>query len=430
MSKPDHSPFYTVALLESRIVSNLITIPQTTLDYTLLHQALTNYKQITYVITKLEKHQDEGLHIHVVVKTKQQVPIRMIHNIIMETAQNTGATIGGTINYEKPGNINAAIQYVRKEETSLPDHPYLEYGKPPVDTRYKQLASKDKQDHNYLEALWMAHDGDTASALLKIRETNPRDYVLYYNTIKQSLDQESSTRKKYQVPAYNSSNTVLTVPQQRVYGLLSQQPTPRRIIWVTGTPGSGKSFLYNYIKINHEYGMYDAGQSASLDNVAYGYSEEGVIAWDLPRSFDFQTFASNLSAVIEKFSDFGQSVTSKKYNGKTQTIRGHVVVFTNHPPLPELGHREIIHVDLGTRPHPSIKPSPLPPAAVIDYSMNEPFGEEHPSNVPEKPLRQTVYRPSSIPKHLLPYHPQELYDCSPEEEPFCTHYTGNIIIPQ
>jgi hypothetical protein len=92
--------------------------------------------------------------------------------------------------------------------------------------------------------------------------------------------------------------------------------------------------------------MYDAGQSASLDNVAYGYDQEGVIAWDLPRTFDFEEKGDHIANVIEKFSDFGQSITSKKYKGKTQQVRGHTIVFSNREPLEQLAHRDIVHINL------------------------------------------------------------------------------------
>jgi hypothetical protein len=133
----DNSTLYPSALLDSRVVSNFITIPQTTIDYKVLHQALSDYKQVRYVITKLEQHKDEGRHIHIVVKTKQQVRLGTLHKIITKVAESMSATITGTINYQKPKNLNASIQYLKKEETSLSDHPYLEYGEPPTDSRFK-----------------------------------------------------------------------------------------------------------------------------------------------------------------------------------------------------------------------------------------------------------------------------------------------------
>ena len=144
----------------------------------------------------------------------------------------------------------------------------------------------------------------------------------------------------------SKDNITLTKQQQKVWELLQTTPKQRRIIWVTGQYGSGKSFLMNYISKNHEYLMYNAGQSIQFDNVAYGYDEEGVIAWDLPRTFDFQNYGDALANVIEKFSDFGQTITSKKYNGKTQQVLGHAIVFSNHNPIHQLLHRDIIHIDL------------------------------------------------------------------------------------
>lgn len=335
---------YPSKLLDTRIRSNFITIPQTTINYKELHNKLVAYKQIKYCITKLEQHKDQGYHIHIVLKTKQQVCLRSIHNIIL----NTPGDIKGTINYQKPLKINATIQYLKKELTEVQDSPYLEDGDRPLDSGITKNSQqrKDDKDKYLLEALELASNGETDDALEHIRQTNPRDYLLYKNTIKDTLQCENKLQKKWKKDDVSIANVKLTEKQQQVWDLLQIRPKARTIIWVTGQYGSGKSFLYNYIKRNYEYRMYDAGQSASLDNVAHGYDEEGVIAWDLPRCYDFNEKGNTIATVMEKFSDFSNTVTSKKYNGKTQDILGHVLVFSNHPPLQQLAHRNIVHIDL------------------------------------------------------------------------------------
>ena len=85
-----------------------------------------------------------------------------------------------------------------------------------------------------------------------------------------------------------------------MWDILQQKPKPRQIIWVEGKPSTGKSFLFNYIQENYKYRLYSAGQSASIDNVVYGYDEEGVIAWDIPKSYDFQQLGDALASSIEK----------------------------------------------------------------------------------------------------------------------------------
>jgi hypothetical protein len=80
--------------------------------------------------------------------------------------------------------------------------------------------------------------------------------------------------------------------------------------------------------------------------VAYAYNGEGAILWDLPRTFDFNNLGDSIANVIEKFSDFGTKISSKKYNGKTQYVRGHTIVFSNTQPINQLKHRDIIHINL------------------------------------------------------------------------------------
>lgn len=329
-------------LLQAKTYSHFITIPQTTIDYEKLHEEIKSTEKVSYLLTKLEQHEDKGLHIHLVIKYTTQVRLSFIHKIIMKS----NGTIGGLIDYQKPKNIHSSILYLKKEETSIEGKPFMEWGEAPLENGTNQHKSKDIQNTELLLALEKAKQGDTEGALEDIKNISPMDYLKFKGQINQTLKEENKVRKKYTAPSYAPKDVKLNQKQQQVWDLLQDTPKTRRIIWVSGDYGSGKSFLYNYIKANHEYGMYDAGQSASLDNVVYGYDEEGVIAWDLPRTFNFQDLGNSIAGVIEKFSDFGQSITSKKYSGKTQKVLGHVVVFSNQQPIEQLAHRDIIHVDL------------------------------------------------------------------------------------
>jgi len=325
---------YSPELLKARTYSNFITIPQTTIDYNQLHNELSQLKHTTYLITKLEQHKNEGKHIHIIIKLSQQIRISAIHNVIMK---QQGA-ITGLINYQKPDNINASIQYLKKEETSVADEPYLEYG-----TKPKEAGRPLKHS----SIIQLAEEGDIKGAIELIKTEMTKDYLIHKDTIEANIEKIAKPPLlKYDIPTYEPDNITLTEQQQLIWDTLQPQPKARRIIWVTGNYGSGKTFLANYITANHQYGVYDAGQSASIDNVVYGYNEEGVIMWDLPRTFDFSQYGEAIANVIEKFSDFGQILTSKKYAGKRTTVRGHVVVFSNHEPIELLKHRNIIHINL------------------------------------------------------------------------------------
>ena len=322
-----------------KIIQQFITIPQTTIDYVALHNAFKDTGKASYLLTKLETHEDGGFHIHVLIKLEIQQRISFIHNIILAQA----GIIGGLIDYRKPDNLPAVVNYLKKADTAVDGKPYQEY----TTDNAKKFISKDAKDSQLIEALEKAKSGDHVGALQDIKHIAPLDYLKFKNVFVENLKAEAAPpRKKYEAPSFLATDVKLKPNQQQVWDLLNSTPINRRIIWVTGSYGSGKSYLYNYIKANHEYGMYDAGQSASLDNVVYGYDEEGVIAWDLPRTFDFTNLGNAMASVIEKFSDFGQSITSKKYSGKTQKVLGHALVFSNHPPLDQLLHRDVIHIDL------------------------------------------------------------------------------------
>lgn len=334
----DHN--YPKKLLEARSTAFFITIPQTTIDYKELHSQLINYSQLKFVISKLEEHKDQGKHIHLLIKSKTNIKIKQIHKIIMSFNDRTETN--GLIDYQQPKDINASINYLKKEDTAI--EPPLIWGDEPR----KRGRQCENMDESILESLELAKEGNQEEALELIKQTNTRDYLLYKNQIMETLQQEQKPVKKWDIPTYNTEDIKLTDNQQLLWDKLQQPPKARQIFWITGQYGSGKTFIKNYIENNYEYGTYDAGQSASLDNVAYAYNGEGAIMWDLPRTFDFTTLGDTIANVIEKFSDFGTKISSKKYNGKTQHVRGHTIVFSNTQPIQQLQHRDIIHIDLSS----------------------------------------------------------------------------------
>uniref|UniRef100_UPI004048C726 hypothetical protein n=1 Tax=Orrella sp. TaxID=1921583 RepID=UPI004048C726 len=332
---------YPQKLLSARTTALFVTIPQTKINYQELHNKILTKKNINYLLTKLEQHKDEGLHIHIIVKSNQAFRISAIHNIIMSFKEDR--TGNSTIDYQKPDNIQASINYLKKEETSIIDQPFLEWGEAP---RPAHRPKKNIQEEDIFNALELAQDGQADEALQQIRQSNPRDYLLYKNQIRETLQSEKKPLKKWDLPEYNTDETKLTKSQQKLWDLLQRPPKARQIFWITGDYGSGKTFIKNYIENNYEYGTYDAGQSASLDNVAYAYNEEGAIMWDLPRTFNFAEMGDAIANVIEKFSDYGTKISSKKYNGKTQRVRGHTIVFSNQPCLQQLEHRDIVKIHM------------------------------------------------------------------------------------
>ena len=186
-----------------------------------------------------------------------------------------------------------------------------------------------------------------------VKETQPLMYMDKREKIIAMIDKEEEAEEedKWELPDMSRENITLKPYQEELWNLLSKPPKARRIIWVHGKPGMGKSFMYNYLEENYKKKVYCAGQSASLDNVVYGYNEEGAIIWDIPKSYnwDNEELVNTLASTIEKFSDFGTTITSKKYQGKKCKVRGHALVFSNHRPIKQLRHRDIVEIEAGDK---------------------------------------------------------------------------------
>lgn len=327
-----NTELYPDALLSKQRRSHFITIPQTTQDLNLLNNIIQKIsKTIKYSLISKEEHKDDGIHYHICISFSQPISVKQIHTKLLQVEGN----IQGSINYQEVKKIGAVITYIKK------DGNFIEQGDAP-----KQSHSKPNNMEQLNEdlSLILSDDISVTDALLQIKEKQPAYYIQHSDKIKKVLEENIIT-PKWDYIKYTNENTELKPYQKKVWEILQQPPKPRQIIWVEGKPSTGKSFLFNYIQENYKYKLYSAGQSASLDSVIYGYDEEGVIAWDIPKSYDFTTLGDALSSTIEKFSDFGQILTSKKYTGKKVRVLGHVIIFSNHGPLEQLKHRDIIYIN-------------------------------------------------------------------------------------
>jgi hypothetical protein len=332
IQKQDKQDNYNKEFLNKKYRKLFITIPRTTIDYNELHKDLAKQTQVTHIKSKLEYHEDKAKHIHILIHYKYQMSLLSQHKIIFKQE----GKITGLIEYETPKDYNAVSKYLDKEETAV---------EPPIENGTKPKTKLLRPDEQLmLEALNLAKEGNEEEAMELIRQTTPSKYIIFNQQIKETLKQENKTIKKYPLP--DTSQAILTDQQKEVWNDIQGIPKARVIHWITGEYGAGKTFLKNYIENNHEYGAYDAGQSASLDNVANAYNEEGIILWDLPKTYDFQEKGDLIANVIEKFSDYGTKISSKKYKGKTQHVRGHVVVFANRECINQLRHRTIKEYNL------------------------------------------------------------------------------------
>ncbi|AXQ66429.1 MAG: Rep catalytic domain protein [Geminiviridae sp.] len=326
---------YSKKLLTRQHKKHFITIPQSKQNHQELFDNLTKCsKNIEYLCVAREPHSKLGDHYHILICCcSKGILIGQIHKAIMRT----WGDIGGSVNYQKVKKLAAVETYVKKGNN------FLEHGELEVHDPASAGSSTDID-----KALHEIYNNEQTldENILIIADKYPSYYTINYEAIVARLQaKENVKQQRWTIPRYHSANTKLKPYQQRIWELINEPPTNRRIIWVQGKPNSGKSFMFNYIAQNYKYGIYSAGSTASLDNAVYGYDGEGAICWDIPLNYNFKELGDHLASTIEKFSDFGQSLTSRKYKGKKIDVRGHVIVFSNRHCLTQLEHRDIIRIN-------------------------------------------------------------------------------------
>jgi len=328
-----NSDLYNEKLLKKYRRQHFITIPQTKQNHQQLYDnLLKTSKCIKYLLVAKEAHTNGGDHYHILITGTQGIRISAIHKRIMATEGD----IKGSINYQEVKTLKASETYCKK------DGNYKEQGE--IETQ-KYVADTRQATDDTLDEIY-SNDKTLEENLAIIKAKHPTYYTdKYENILARLQEKDNKPMKHWDLPEYNTQNTTLKPYQAKIWKLINEAPKQRRIIWVNGKPNTGKSFMFNYIEQNYDYGIYNAGSTASLDNAVYGYEGQGAIAWDIPKSFDFTNLGDHLASVIEKFSDFGQSLTSKKYKGKKVRVAGHVIVFSNRSPLAQLAHRDIVEIN-------------------------------------------------------------------------------------
>lgn len=345
----NNSKFYPEGLLKKKFRNLFITIPHTDIDYKTLHEnTITNFKT-SFIITCQEKHKDGDNHIHQLIIFQGQQELKRYHN----TIASYNLRVGGTINYQSAKDINKVIEYIKKDNTYLIEGDEEKYklktGKSggQINNKNTYKSYNEIKDDIYTNIITMILNGNTRQEVEEyIKLNQAREYILHNDKINSYLDKAYSNQyEKHNIETI-TDNTKLKEWQEGLFKLLHETPKARQIIWVVGDYGVGKSFMINYLTEKYKYGVYNAGQSVSYDNVVYGYKEEGLIVWDLPRNFDWDNLKNPLCNLVEKFSDVGQTLTSKKYTGNKVKVMGHTLVFSNERCPNELKHRTIKEIIL------------------------------------------------------------------------------------
>ena len=300
-----------------------------------LFAPMCHYLRVGHELHKEHVPDQPDDHLHAYLQLSTQKRLGEIYRIVQDKFDNRFH--GRPDVRQLPSHTDAAKwnNYCKKDGDYL-DHGELRVGGP---------ARKQKDDltpvyHQFLE---IATEDGVDAAMAFASEELVEQYCTRYSALKEAAESKKPRREKYDLPSMKASDVNLR-PWQKAWlpRVMTRDPERRRIDWVWGSPGLGKSWIDDYLNENHPKGCFNAGNRCCLDNLVYNYDEEGVILWDFPMNFDWDNLSMAAASVIEKFSDFGTQLRSLKYKGKTCYARGHVVVFANRPPLPELSHRDVV----------------------------------------------------------------------------------------
>lgn len=336
---------YNDKLLEKKFRNLFVTIPHTDISYNTLHQDIVANFKTKFVITCQELHEDQDTHIHQLIIFDGQQQLKKYHKTLI----NYNLRVKGAIQYESPKSIPAVITYIKKDLEYLVTGNEEEHmkktgrtGAPVGNTNNKSY--QENKDDIYTELINCLKENTLTKeqAVEYLKQKNAREFILHNDKIMKYLEEHFAPKyEEWDIPELQMEHVTLKPWQKELWDILQTTPKPRQIIWIQGDYGIGKSFMLNYIETNYKYGVYNAGQSVSYDNVVYGYKQQGVIAWDLPRNFDWQQLKTPFCNIVEKFSDVGQYLTSKKYTGNKVRVKGHTIIFSNDSIPDELTHREI-----------------------------------------------------------------------------------------
>ena len=146
--------------------------------------------------------------------------------------------------------------------------------------------------------------------------------------------------------------------QTLLLGYLNTRPERRRVFWVVGEPGSGKTTFSSWLDepSNYEGGVLNLGACYNVANALFNYQQQAVVVFDYPMSFRFDLYGDDVSQCCETFSEFGSCRQSTKYVGRRVRIACHCVVLSNVMPIRQVRHREVILIETATGSQASTLP--------------------------------------------------------------------------
>lgn len=394
-------------VMQKQVSRCAVTIKHTSVTK---EEAVALFKPLCHFVRcghELHKEQIEGYpddHLHLYLQLSTQKRLMQIYKLIRDNFDDrmygrpdVRQLVGGTD--KSTGRLYTAEEascrwnnYCKKEDDYL-DEGELKLAGP---ARIESSQSSQYSDTLYTDALNIAEANGIEAAMDYARQHMPREYATRHSQLFEAFTCVQPKRKRYSAPSMRAGDVTLR-PWQKHWlpRVMSRDPVRRRIHWVYGSPEQGKSFLHDYLEANHPCGIFNCTDRCGINDLAFQYDEEGVVMWDFPKNFDWDTMEATACSVIEKFSDFGTKLRSLKYKGKNPTALGHVVVFANCPCPQRLKHRDIKEfcIDDWIKQHPAdttdLVDTPVP--------LKPPELPQAPPSAPELPQAPPSIVPAIVP---------------------------------
>ena len=99
-------------------------------------------------------------------------------------------------------------------------------------------------------------------------------------------------------PRWEAETPVLALKpwQQLLLDFLNTRPERRRVFWVTGPPGTGKTTFTTWLEdaSNYEGGILNLGSCSNVSNALHNYNNQACVVFDYPRSFRFDVHGDDV----------------------------------------------------------------------------------------------------------------------------------------
>lgn len=362
---------------------------------------LCNYVRCGHEYHKEPKAGYPDDHLHLYLQLTGQKRLGQIYNLVMETWQ--GRFYGRPdVRQLKTATDAAKWNNYCKKDGDYQDEGELKEAGPP-------RSSGSYEDEAYASFLDVARQEGQEAAMAYAAQHLVKEYCTRYSNLLESAKSVCPPSQKYSAPSMNAQFVKPRLWQKHFLPrVMESEPVRRRIHWVYGSPGKGKTWIKDYLTANHPCGVFDASDRCAIGDLAYQYNEEGIIQWDFPLNFDWENMETAATSVIEKFSDFGSKIRSLKYKGHNPTVLCHVVVFANRPCPDRLKHRDVIEfsIDEFEAQHPPeifdppVVENPEPPLQ-LDCSNLKPPSKRKPT--PLHKLKKIRLLPEELEDHILDF---------------------------